>query len=75
MNWITRERPKIDRKACPWLIRRFINPDAQIFFTPFGQGRIKALELDDIPDTNLHNMKIGALLIIFWKNTKFKILH
>lgn len=55
MNWITRERPKIDRLACPWLIRRFIDPDAQIFYVPFDQVRTKALELDatpfDIPDT------------------------
>ncbi|MCF0056117.1 chromate resistance protein ChrB domain-containing protein [Dyadobacter sp. CY356] len=55
MNWITRERPKIDRIACPWLIKRFIDPDAQIFYVPFDQVRAKALELDatpfDIPDT------------------------
>ncbi|GLU54392.1 chromate resistance protein ChrB domain-containing protein [Dyadobacter frigoris] len=55
MNWITRERPKIDRIACPWLIKRFIDPDAKIFYVPFDQVRIKALELDatpfDIPDT------------------------
>ncbi len=30
MQWVTRERPKIDRIACPWLIRRFIDPDAVI---------------------------------------------
>ena len=55
MNWITRERPKIDRIACPWLIKRFIDPDAQIFYVPFDQVKIKARELDatpfDIPDT------------------------
>ena len=55
MNWITRERPKIDRIACPWLIKRFIDPEAKIFYVPFNQVRIKALELDanpfDIPDT------------------------
>jgi AraC-like DNA-binding protein len=55
MNWITRERPKIDRIACPWLIKRFIDPDAQIFFAPFDQVKAKAEELDatpfDIPDT------------------------
>jgi hypothetical protein len=32
MQWITRERPKIDRVACPWLIRRFIDPDAEFLF-------------------------------------------
>lgn len=55
MNWITRERPKIDRIACPWLIKRFIDPDAQIFYVPFDQVRTKARALNatpfDIPDT------------------------
>jgi hypothetical protein len=32
MKWVTRARPKTDRIACPWLIRRFIDPDAQILF-------------------------------------------
>ncbi|WP_312339426.1 chromate resistance protein ChrB domain-containing protein [Sphingobacterium sp.] len=34
MDWITRERPKIDRIACPWLIKRFIDPNANILFVP-----------------------------------------
>jgi hypothetical protein len=37
MRWITRERPKTDRIACPWLIRRFIDPDAEIVFVPADQ--------------------------------------
>jgi AraC-like DNA-binding protein len=37
MKWITRERPKIDRLACPWLIRRFIDRDAEIIYVPFDQ--------------------------------------
>ena len=32
MRWVTRERPKTDRIACPWLIRRFIDPDAKILY-------------------------------------------
>ena len=32
MRWVTRERPKTDRIACPWLIRRFIDPDAEIVY-------------------------------------------
>ena len=32
MQWVTRERPKTDRIACPWLIRRFIDPDAEILY-------------------------------------------
>jgi hypothetical protein len=34
MRWITRERPKIDRVACPWLIARFIDRDAEFLFAP-----------------------------------------
>jgi len=34
MKWVTRERPKTDRIACPWLIRRFIDADAEILFVP-----------------------------------------
>lgn len=36
-RWITRERPKIDRVACPWLVRRFIDPDARFFYVPSDQ--------------------------------------
>lgn len=34
MQWVTRERPKTDRIACPWLIRRFIDADAEIIYAP-----------------------------------------
>jgi hypothetical protein len=34
MKWVTRERPKIDRIACPWLIKRFIDPDAEFLYVP-----------------------------------------
>ena len=34
MKWVTRERPKIDRIACPWLIRRFIDPIASFDYVP-----------------------------------------
>lgn len=37
MRWVTRERPKTDRIACPWLIRRFIDSDAQIVYVPRGE--------------------------------------
>jgi AraC-like DNA-binding protein len=49
MKWITRERPKIDRIACPWLIKRFIDDDAEIIFVPFDQVLIKAGELNATP--------------------------
>ncbi len=49
MKWITRERPKIDRIACPWLIKRFIDTEAEIIYVPFDQVIAKAGELDAVP--------------------------
>ncbi len=49
MKWITRERPKIDRIACPWLIRRFIDPEAEFIYVPFSAVKTKAKELKAIP--------------------------
>ena len=49
MKWITRERPKIDRIACPWLIRRFIDKEAEFIFVPPDKVKAKAKELDAIP--------------------------
>lgn len=37
MKWITRERPKIDRIACPWLIKRFIEPEAEFLYVPANE--------------------------------------
>lgn len=34
MKWITREHVKVDRAACPWLIRKFVDPQAEILFVP-----------------------------------------
>ena len=36
MKWVTRERQKTDRIACPWLIRNFIDPDAKFLYVPAG---------------------------------------
>lgn len=36
-RWVTRERPKIDRVACPWLISRFVDPDAEFLYVPTAQ--------------------------------------
>ena len=49
MKWITRERPKIDRIACPWLIKRFVDPDAEFIYVPFNEVILKAKELNAIP--------------------------
>jgi len=37
MKWVTRERPKVDRVACPWLIKRFVDPQAQFLYVAGDQ--------------------------------------
>jgi AraC-like DNA-binding protein len=49
MKWITRERPKIDRLACPWLIKRFIDENAEIIYVPFDQVLKQAKKISAIP--------------------------
>lgn len=47
-QWVTRQRPKIDRIACPWLIRRFIDPAAQIMFVPRADVSAVAEKFDAV---------------------------
>jgi hypothetical protein len=49
MKWITRERPKIDRIACPWLIKNFVDRDAEFLYVPKDKVFEKALDLGAIP--------------------------
>ena len=49
MKWITRERPKIDRIACPWLIARFIDKDPEFLYVPSGDVLRVAKETGAIP--------------------------
>ena len=49
MKWITRDRPKIDRIACPWVIKKFIDEDAEFFYVPKEQVFELAKRLDAIP--------------------------
>ena len=49
MKWITRERPKIDRIACPWLITRFIDENPEFVFAPPHDVQRLAQELNAIP--------------------------
>jgi hypothetical protein len=49
MKWITRSRPKIDRIACPWLIKNFVDPEAEFIFVPREQVLETAKKLDAIP--------------------------
>ncbi|WP_255373687.1 chromate resistance protein ChrB domain-containing protein [[Flexibacter] sp. ATCC 35103] len=49
MKWITRERPKIDRIASPWLIKKFVDSEAEFIYVPFDEVLDKAQELGAIP--------------------------
>ncbi|HSC94094.1 MAG TPA: chromate resistance protein ChrB domain-containing protein [Burkholderiales bacterium] len=48
-RWVTRERPKIDRIACPWLIRRFVDPEAEFLYVPAPEVRRVAQEREAVP--------------------------
>ena len=57
MKWITREKVKVDRVACPWLIKKFVDPEAEFLFVPAGKvlevaKREKAIPYD-VPDVEL----------------------
>ena len=49
MKWITRERPKIDRIACPWLVARFIDAEAEFLYVPRGDVQRIAQQTGAIP--------------------------
>ena len=76
-RWITRARPKIDRIACPWLIRRFIDPRAEFFYVPTAQVFDEAKRLNavayDIPGAPVSHVgelcSFDALLAAFELNT------
>lgn len=75
MKWITRERPKIDRLACPWLIKRFIDEHAEIIYVPFDEvikesKKLKATPFD-IPDVEFTHY--GAECTFDYFIRKYKI--
>lgn len=71
MIWITRQRPKIDRIACPWLIRRFIDPEAIIRFVPAEEVMARAGELGatpfDVPDVEFSHYGTDCTFDYFLK--------
>ena len=48
-RWVTRERPKIDRIACPWLVARFVDPGAEFHYVPSKEVLQAARERDAVP--------------------------
>src|SRR5450759_4583169 len=49
MKWITREHVKVDRVACPWLIKKFVDKDAEFFFVPADKVMDEAKRLNATP--------------------------
>ena len=49
MKWITRENANVDRVACPWLVKRFVDADAEFLYAPAGQVMEQAQQQDAIP--------------------------
>ncbi len=76
MKWITREHPKIDRLACPWLIRRFIDKEADIIYVPFEVVISTAKELNaipfDVPD--VEHTHYGSLCTFDYFVQKYNII-
>lgn len=48
-RWVTRERPKIDRIACPWLVKRFIDPEAEFLYVPTPEVKKVAAQRGAVP--------------------------
>ena len=63
-KFVTREHPKVDRVACPWLIKKFINPTAEIFFVPWAEVMVVADREGampfDVPDVVLGHHGAGS---------------
>ena len=58
MKWITREHVKVDRVACPWLIKKFVDPKAEFFFVPADRVKDEAVRLGAIP-FDIEGVEIG----------------
>lgn len=58
MKWITRERPKIDRIACPWLVSRFVDDAPEFLYVPSGDVKKVAAQTGAIP-YDVPNVELG----------------
>jgi len=58
MKWVTREKAKVDRIACPWLIKKFVDPEAEFLFVPAGRVLQVANEQNAIP-FDAPNVELG----------------
>ena len=58
MKWVTRARPKVDRVACPWLIKRFVDPEAEFLYVPGDRVMDTAKQAGAIP-FDVPNVELG----------------
>jgi hypothetical protein len=58
MKWITREHVKVDRVACPWLIKKFVDPEAEFLFVPAAEVMAAAEREEAIP-YDVKNVELG----------------
>jgi hypothetical protein len=58
MKWVTREKVKVDRVACPWLIRKFVDPQAEFLFVPAAEVPMVAEREQAIP-YDIPNVELG----------------
>jgi len=62
MKWVTREHAKVDRIACPWMIRKFVDPGAEFLYVPAGEV-LRVAEREgatpyDTPGAELHHYEV-----------------
>jgi hypothetical protein len=58
MKWVTRARPKVDRVACPWLIKRFVDPQAEFLYVPTDQV-IEVTKCEGAIPFDVANVELG----------------
>ena len=58
MKWVTRERPKVDRVACPWLIKNFVDREAEFLFVP-GEQVIDVAAIEGAIPYDVPNVELG----------------
>jgi hypothetical protein len=58
MKWVTRERPKVDRVACPWLIKRFVDPQAEFLYVPPDEV-MQTAQRENATPFDIANVELG----------------
>ena len=58
MKWVTRARPKVDRVACPWLIKRFVDPEAEFLYVP-GDEVMEVAKREGAVPFDMPNVELG----------------